>query len=134
MLPLDPPALAPAYHPIAELARHRGVSFHLAIRGRTPGLHLHLPDRSTISITDDGIGGAAARKPGGSTGWTVTRTLATGQHTTVYDSTILGPDHHRGTDTGPLLDVLDRYLPPAPHPRPATARRYGLLRRLLHLT
>ncbi|MFJ8430399.1 hypothetical protein ACIQ9P_03745 [Kitasatospora sp. NPDC094019] len=134
MIPLDARSLAPAYHPIADLARHRSVSFHLAIHGRTPGLHLHLPDRSTISITDDGIGGAAARKPSGSTGWTVTRTLATGQHATVYDSTIFGPHHHLGTDIDPVLGVLHRYLPPAPSPRPASARRSSLLSRLLRLT
>ncbi|MFD4394380.1 hypothetical protein [Kitasatospora sp. NPDC058478] len=132
MLSPDLPVLAPAYRPITELARRHGIPFHLATRGR-PSLHLHLPDRSLLAVTDDGIGGAAARKPSGATGWAVTRTLATGQRATVYDSTLTGRYHHLGTDPGPLLGALARYLPPTPSPKPTRARRRGLLHRLLRL-
>ncbi|MFF8769046.1 hypothetical protein [Kitasatospora sp. NPDC015120] len=130
----DTPVLAPWYSPITELARHRGVTFHIASRRQHASLHLHLPDGSLLDITDDGIGGATARKPSGATGWKVTRTLPTGHHAPLYDSTLLGHYHHLGTAPDPLLAVLARYLPPPPSMPAARTGRSHLLRRLLRLT
>ncbi|MCX4749253.1 hypothetical protein OG455_27735 [Kitasatospora sp. NBC_01287] len=122
------------YTPLAEIARSRGVAFHLAARRNTAVLHLHPDDGSTLEIGDDGIGGAAAQRPSGTTGWTLTRTLPNGHVHHIYDSTLLGPRHANGTATAPLLATLDRFLPPPPPPTGHRAARKGLLRRLLRLT
>ncbi|MDY0811427.1 hypothetical protein [Kitasatospora purpeofusca] len=130
----DTPVLAPSYSPITELARHRGVTFHIASRRQHASLLLHLPDGSLLDITDDGVGGATARKPSGATGWKAARILPTGHYTPLYDSTLLGRYHHLGTDPDPLLAVLARYLPPPPAMPDPRTRRSHLLRRLLRLT
>ncbi|MEU5388722.1 hypothetical protein [Kitasatospora cineracea] len=126
--------LNPAYEPITTLARTRGTAFHLATRRYSAVLHLHLADGSTLEIGDDGVGGAAAQKPSGTTGFTILRTLPGGHRSPIYDSTMLGPDHANGANPAPLLAALDRLLPPAPTPRPRHKARQGLLRRLLRLT
>ncbi|MEU8919532.1 hypothetical protein AB0D10_01175 [Kitasatospora sp. NPDC048545] len=129
-----PIILNPAYTPFAETARSRGVAFHLSSRRHTAVLHLHLPDGSTLELGDDGVGGAAATKPGGTTGFTLRRTLPGGCVHHVYDSTLTGPQHANGTDPAPLLATLDRFLPPVPSPPARRAARRGLLRRLLRFT
>ncbi|GAA1161775.1 hypothetical protein F4556_005073 [Kitasatospora gansuensis] len=134
MTPPNHLVLAPWYSPIVDLARHRGVTFHIATSRQHASLHLHLPDGSLLAITDDGVGGATARKPSGTTGWKAIRTLPTGHRTALYDSTLLGRYHHLGTDPDPLLGVLARYLPPPPAMPDPRTRRSHLLRRLLRLT
>ncbi|MGW7579709.1 hypothetical protein ACWGKU_05055 [Kitasatospora sp. NPDC054768] len=134
MSPLDTPTLADTYRPITDLARRAGIPFHLAANSRHASLHLHLPDGALLAVTDDGIGGAAARNPSGATGWQITRTLPTGQRAVIYDSTLLGDHHHLGTNPSPVLGAIARYLPPPPSPKPTRTRRRGLLTRLLRLT
>ncbi|KDN85719.1 hypothetical protein [Kitasatospora cheerisanensis] len=128
------PILPARYTPILDLARRRGTPFHVTTHDGHGYLHLHLPDGTHLTITDDGVGGATARKPGGATGWQITHVTPGVQAAAVYNSTLLGRYHHLGTDPRPLLRVLNRYLPP-PDPQPTPRRhRTGLLRRLLRLT
>ncbi|MEU3566888.1 hypothetical protein AB0E96_00435 [Kitasatospora sp. NPDC036755] len=134
MSPLDTPTLADTYQPITDLARQYGIPFHLAANSRHASLHLHLPDGALLAVTDDGVGGAAARKPSGATGWQITRTLPTGQRAVIYDSTLLGDHHRLGVNPSPVLGAIARYLPPPPSPKPTRTRRRGLLTRLLRLT
>ncbi|MFC8449512.1 hypothetical protein [Kitasatospora sp. NPDC057223] len=122
--------LNPAYTPFAEVARFRGVAFHVGANRHGYFLCLHLPDGPTLELGGDGVGGAAAQKPGGATGFTLRRALPDGQVNRIYDSTLLGPHHANGTNPAPLLAILDRFLPPPPPLPPSTPRtaRQGLLR------
>ncbi|WP_327073185.1 hypothetical protein OG196_14155 [Kitasatospora purpeofusca] len=123
--------LNPLYAPFAEAARARRVPFHVSTTRRGCFLHLHLTDGPTLELGDDGVGGAAATKPGGTTGFTLQRTLPGGHVNRIYDSTPTGPHHANGTNPAPLLAVLDRFLPPPPAPKAPRKARHSLLRSLL---
>ncbi|MFE2346146.1 hypothetical protein [Kitasatospora cineracea] len=126
--------LSAAYTPFVELARSRGVVSHVSITRRGAFLHLHVPDGPPLELGDDGVGGAAAQRPGGTTGYTLRRTFSNGRVNHLYDSTLTGPHHANGTNPAPLLMVLTRFLPPPPTPTTPRKARRGLLRRLLCLT
>ncbi|MGW4691020.1 hypothetical protein ACWEO1_01370 [Kitasatospora cineracea] len=128
------PILPARYTPILDLARRRGTPFHITTHDDHGYLHLHLPDGTRLTITDDGVGGATARKPGGATGWQITHVTPGGRAVAVYNSTLLGRYHHLGTDPRHLLHALNRYLPPPPATPAPRRQRTGLLRRLLRLT